>query len=129
MLFFQRPAATQNQGTTLKAPLRVVDAENRPLLIVEANPIKSNGGATVRFFTAAGHEYAMFDNSPAGGSLAFFTSTGEMALSLNAQRNGGYLSLNNNAGKECALLTSSPQQGGARLVLRDQAGAPLFEKP
>jgi hypothetical protein len=116
-------------GTTVKAPFHVVDAKDNPLLTVETNPIKANGGATVRFFDAAGHEYAMFDNPPAGGSLSFFTVTREAALSLNAQRDGGYLSLNNNAGRECVLLTSSPQQNGPRRVLRSQAGEPLFSKP
>lgn len=61
-----KPATTQNDGSLLKAPLRVVDAGGKELLRVDAG----THGAVLRLFSSQGVTVAKLQaTSPGSGSL------------------------------------------------------------
>jgi hypothetical protein len=92
------PAASIN---TLKAPLRVVDADNQLLLDIQC--------------------------SAKDTSLHLYAKSGQLGASIGVDGEGGYLTIRNSAGRLLGYFNI--EQAGARLIVNDQdqaGGVVLF---
>ena len=97
-----RPAATQNRGTTLKAPVRVVDDQNAVLA-----EVGTAGVPYLRMFKP--------DRS------------GTPAVEVFASRWGGGMDVRNEKGKVVAVLDSRDK--GVHLAIMDNNGRVIFKRP
>lgn len=149
-LWGQASSAAARSGTTLRAPVRVVDARGRTLLQVTSTYY---GGGCVEIRSAAGKPHVVLNSNPWGGAvwvndrrgasvavlgacmlpnggglLKFFDGESRSLLDLwgNPAR-GGDLSVWHPSGAPLASL--SAEGGTGTLVLGDKSGKVIFAKP
>jgi hypothetical protein len=101
-LLSARPALTQNRGTLLRAPVRVVDDQNATLA-----ELGTSGVPYLRLFKP--------DRS------------GTPAVEVFASRWGGGMDVRNEAGKVVAVLDNREQ--GVHLAILDKDGRVVFKRP
>jgi hypothetical protein len=126
LLLTTRPATTQNAGTTVKAPFKVVDGQNRTILDV----VTLDGRSALRVYNRSGKTVAGLADAggTAGGRIVAYSQDGLPATALGHSRNGGRLLLFNDGGlKEVAELSAGSQ--GGSIILRSAAGRSVYRKP
>ena len=124
LLLTARPATTQNDGITFRAPLKVVDAQNRPMLDV----VSLDGRSALRLYNRAGETVAGLADTGGGGAVGVYTRKGLPAVMLDGSREGGrVLVFNREVLKQVGEL-SATEKGGA-VTIRNRAGSVVFAKP
>ncbi len=121
LLSVSRPASTQSEGTTVKAPFKVVDARNRTLLDVDV----ADGRAVLRVYNGAGKSVVgLADMGGAGGGgIGVYDGVGMPAALVDHSAGGGRLLIFNDAGQKHVGEFSATAKGG-QVVVGDSAGAP-----
>jgi hypothetical protein len=120
-----RSGETQNPGTVVKAPLKVVDARGQPVVEIAADQFE---GRRLRLLGPKGELLAHLGESGAGGGEFSVYGAGSTAGTLAAESDAASLSLRGKAGKGPTVLLKTTGQGGS-LLLNDVNARALFQKP
>jgi hypothetical protein len=113
-----RPATTQGDGTTVRAPFAVLDAKGDRLVSVEAE----RGAPVLRLHHPSGRPIAALRVEGEAARFDLLGPDGRMRAGLSVDAQGGLLELHNRAGRHVATLGSDPD--GGILALRDASGRP-----
>ena len=127
MLFaVARPAATQGQGTNVKAPFRVVDAAGKSIVEVDADP---GEGRRLRLLGANGELLAHVGDSGDGGEITAYGANGAASATLLGGSKDAALSITGKTGRKADVLLRASAAKGGSLTISDQTGKALLKKP
>lgn len=144
LLVASQPGTAQGEAPVFKAPFRVVDAANSPVLEVS----RDAGGSLLRLFGSEGRVAAQVTGGKDGGSFNVLNAEGKVvaevqsrpegagrflvrdkseqpAGSLSARSNGagGEFLIFNRTGKNAAALIARSDDSGGQLSVYNQTGA------
>jgi hypothetical protein len=140
-----RPAGTQNQANSVRAPFQVVDANDRPLLVVDSGAMggrlrlyggpdlvtasiyNDQDGANLSIRNRQGRDVAVLAG-PSGGILDLRDTGGKQVAALFAGVDGGNLLIRDRSGRDVAVMLATPA-GDGKLALYDRSRKAIFEKP
>jgi len=133
-----RPGITQEEGTAVKAPFRVVTPDGKPVATINSD----NEGPFIRLFNAAGGNLRVLDkegrnavslfarSDGSGGNVAVYNDSGKSVFAAFARSDnrGGDVGIYDKDGKEVAALFAR-NEGGGVLQIYDGDAKVVFKRP
>jgi hypothetical protein len=111
---------SQSDRATIRAPFRVVDAQGKPLLHLDAD----QNGPQLRLFDRAGEPITSLGATPEGGIFRVSSRGGKGNLQLYADSHGGQITLSGQNQSHPVAWLGSKEEGGG-LGIYDAAGSPV----
>jgi hypothetical protein len=111
-------SAAEGLGTTVRAPLRVVDAEGKLLFEVcghRGNPSYNE----MRIYSLAGEKVATLGSQAGGGFLAVRNDEGKLIGYLDCENYGARMEILNNQGEGGVMLFGQEEGGGINIMSVD----------
>lgn len=128
-----RPAQTQQDGTEVRAPFRVVDAQGKPLLVVERNR-SERATSQLRLLDADGKNAVAVSSVAAPypvRRIDLFDSTEKWATSLLAEKTYTALTMYNRGAQisHPGVVLSARAEEGGQLAVFDQKNKTVVANP
>jgi hypothetical protein len=119
-----RPAITQEDGTTVKAPFSVVTPAGKKVLVVTSD----NEGPFIRLFNAAEQTAMLAWSDKDGGNLALKNTAGKNIGEILSRSDGagGNLRVLDKEGKSAVSLFARSDNAGGNVTVYNSAGKGVF---
>jgi hypothetical protein len=119
-----RPAITQEDGMTVKAPFSVVTPAGKKVLVVNSD----NEGPFIRLFNAAEQTAMLAWSDKDGGNAAFKNTAGKNIAEILSRSDGagGNLRVLDREGKNAVSLFARSDNVGGNLTVFNSAGKSVF---
>jgi hypothetical protein len=132
LLLLPRTGETGAPGSTLRAPVRVVDSRGRALLTLDTGPLgtwHATRGTRLSVHDDQGRATAVLMASDDGGCLSLDSRRGKRSVGVFARQHGALLTFRNpsDPGIPAAVLQAS--SNGCSFRLYDQEGRPVASMP
>jgi hypothetical protein len=119
-----RPGITQEEGLTVKAPLRVVTPDGKPVMTVNSD----NDGPFIRLFNAAGGTSMLLWSDKDGGNIAVKNAAGKNVGEMISRSDGagGNLRVLDKEGKNAVSMFARADGSGGNLAVYNDSGKNVF---
>ena len=119
-----RPAITQEDGTTVKAPFRVVTPAGKPVVTIDSD----NEGPFVRLFGANGNTTLLLWSDKDGGNVAVKNAAGKNIVEMVSRSDGagGNLRVLDKEGRNQVSLFARSDGSGGNLAIYNSAGTSVI---
>jgi hypothetical protein len=119
-----RPGITQEDGTTVKAPFRVVTPDGKPLATINSD----NEGPFIRLFNATGGTSMLLWSDKDGGNLAVKNAAGKNVGEMITRSDGagGNLRVLDKEGKNAVSLFTRSDGSGGNIAVYNDSGKSVF---
>ena len=119
-----RPAITQEEGMTVKAPFRVVTPSGKPVMTVSSD----NEGPFIRLFAANDNTSILLWSDKDGGNMAIKNTAGKNIGELISRSDGagGNLRVLDKEGRNQVSLFARSDGSGGNLTVYNSAGKSVF---
>lgn len=112
------PAITQEAGTTLKAPLRVVTSGGKPVMTVGSD----SDGPFIHLFGANGNPTMLLWSDKDGGNLVIQNSAGKNVGEMVSAEHGGHLRVYDKEGRRQVSMFPRDDGSGGNFAIFNRAG-------